>query len=72
VVFGLLIITVMFVAPTGLAGVPGRVLGAVARRLPRTAATATTASFDRTPEAGSAPDPEAPQPVGAPPRTEKE
>lgn len=91
-VFGLLIITVMFVAPTGLAGLPGRVLGAVARRLPR-----TTAALDRTSPARSVPDaepksqalsgPSAPhtathtpadpavadaEPVGAPPRTEKE
>ncbi|MEU8467335.1 branched-chain amino acid ABC transporter permease [Streptomyces sp. NPDC029006] len=51
VVFGLLIIAVMLVAPTGLAGLPSRVLGAVARRLPR-----TTAALDRTPETGSAPD----------------
>ncbi|MGW2781225.1 branched-chain amino acid ABC transporter permease [Streptomyces populi] len=88
VVFGLLIITVMFVAPTGLAGLPGRVLGAVARRPPR-----PTAAPDRTPEAESAPDAEPEsqalsgpsethtpadpavvdaEPVGAPPRTEKE
>ncbi|MEU3859471.1 branched-chain amino acid ABC transporter permease [Streptomyces sp. NPDC028722] len=51
VVFGLLIIAVMLVAPTGLAGLPSRVLGAVTRRLPR-----TTAALDRTPETGSAPD----------------
>lgn len=100
VVFGLLIITVMFVAPTGLAGLPGRVRAVAARRLPRAAATR-----DRTPDAGSASDvgpaspagcasderPESPaaaessatetpadpavadaEPVGAPPRTEKE
>lgn len=88
VVFGLLIITVMFVAPTGLAGLPGRLLGAVARRPPR-----TTAALDRMPEAESAPDAEPEsqalsgpsethtpadpagvdaEPVGAPPRTEKE
>ncbi|MFJ2725379.1 branched-chain amino acid ABC transporter permease [Streptomyces collinus] len=54
VVFGLLIIVVMFVAPTGLAGLPGRVLGPVTRRLPRT----TTAVPDRTPGAVSAPDTE--------------
>ncbi|MFI9247518.1 branched-chain amino acid ABC transporter permease [Streptomyces sp. NPDC053086] len=53
VVFGLLIIAVMFVAPTGLAGLPGRVLGAVARRLPP-----ATAVPGRTPEAESAPDAE--------------
>ncbi|MET8581445.1 branched-chain amino acid ABC transporter permease [Streptomyces collinus] len=85
VVFGLLIIVVMFVAPTGLAGLPARVLGAVIPRPPR-----TTATPDRTPEAVSAhgaesasparsrpSSPQAPavadaEPVGAPPRTEKE
>ncbi|MFF5532454.1 branched-chain amino acid ABC transporter permease [Streptomyces cinerochromogenes] len=117
VVFGLLIIIVMFVAPTGLAGLPGRVLGAVTRRLPRTTTTTTatdrtttasdrtTTATDRTPEAGPAPEGEPDpspvsaadeepqtqahpgpsatptpadpavadvQPVGAPPRTEKE
>ncbi|MFI1168910.1 branched-chain amino acid ABC transporter permease [Streptomyces sp. NPDC020801] len=37
VVFGLLIIAVMFVAPTGLAGLPGRVREAAGRRPVRTA-----------------------------------
>ncbi|MFF9815318.1 branched-chain amino acid ABC transporter permease [Streptomyces sp. NPDC014006] len=60
VVFGLLIIIVMFVAPTGLAGLPGRVLGAVTHRLPR----ATTIAADPTPEAGPAPEGE-PKPSSA-------
>lgn len=94
VVFGLLIIVLMFVAPTGLAGLPGRVRAGVTRRPPR-----TTDALDRTPEAVSVPEaepapdavpksqaasgPSAPhtaadpavvdaEPVGAPPRTEKE
>ncbi|MGV9247848.1 branched-chain amino acid ABC transporter permease [Streptomyces sp. NPDC003710] len=87
VVFGLLIIAVMFAAPTGLAGLPGRVRGALARRATR------AATLDRTPGAPSAPGanpksraesgpaavltPAEPaavdaDPVGAPPRTEKE
>ncbi|WP_409473996.1 hypothetical protein [Streptomyces sp. HC307] len=75
VVFGLLIIAVMFVAPTGLAGLAGRARGAAARRLTR-----TTPAADRTPESEPPSAPPAPadpapvdaEPVGAPPRTEKE
>ncbi|MFK4148434.1 branched-chain amino acid ABC transporter permease [Streptomyces sp. NPDC004065] len=55
VVFGLLIIVVMFVAPTGLAGLPGR-LRAAARRASRTAPE---------PAPGTVPDP-APGPVPDP------
>ncbi|MFF4548448.1 branched-chain amino acid ABC transporter permease [Streptomyces sp. NPDC001406] len=81
VVFGLLIIAVMFVAPTGLAGLASRAGGAIARRRARAAPS------DRLPVAESAPEstsePSAPptpadpasveaEPVGAPPRTEKE
>ncbi|MFI9809980.1 branched-chain amino acid ABC transporter permease [Streptomyces sp. NPDC052301] len=65
VVFGLLIITVMLVAPTGLAGLPGRVLGAVARRLPRPTAP------DRTPETGPAPDAERKSPSDSAPDAER-
>jgi branched-chain amino acid transport system permease protein len=72
VVFGLLIITVMFVAPTGLAGLPGRVLGAIARRLPRTSAAATATVLDRTPEAESAPDAEPESPPDAEPNSQAE
>lgn len=88
VVFGLLIITVMFVAPTGLAGLPVRVLSAVTRRPLRTAGPpdgtpeadpATEAEpRSRAGSAASAPLPAADpsvadaEPVGAPPRTEKE
>jgi branched-chain amino acid transport system permease protein len=92
-VFGLLIITVMFVAPTGLAGLPGRVLGAVPRHLHRTAPLDRTPGAEPAFGAGPVPDahPKSPaesassatvtpadpevadaEPVGAPPRTEKE
>ncbi|WP_369166910.1 branched-chain amino acid ABC transporter permease [Streptomyces sp. R28] len=73
VVFGLLIITVMFVAPTGLAGLPGRVRAAVAPRLPR-----ILAALDRTPEPapgaepGSEPEPEPEPALDAEPESEPE
>ncbi|MEY9989192.1 hypothetical protein ABIE67_001224 [Streptomyces sp. V4I8] len=76
VVFGLLIIAVMFVAPTGLAGLAGRVRGTAALRLTR---TTSPAADDRTsdvepsaPPAPAEPVPADAEPVGAPPRTEKE
>lgn len=55
VVFGLLIIAVMFVAPTGLAGLAGRVRGAAASRLTSTTAPAVG---DRKPDS----EPSAPPP----------
>ncbi|MFH0520041.1 branched-chain amino acid ABC transporter permease [Streptomyces sp. M41] len=84
VVFGLLIIVAMFVAPTGLAGLVGRVRGVVARRPARTATAAdrnteaepapdaTTPSESSAPPTSADPPPADAEPVGAPPRTEKE
>ncbi|WP_206306744.1 hypothetical protein [Streptomyces sp. F001] len=51
VVFGLLIIAVMFVAPTGLAGLAGRARGAAARRLTRTTTRRRPHTRIRTPSA---------------------
>ncbi|MGW1958072.1 branched-chain amino acid ABC transporter permease [Streptomyces sp. NPDC001920] len=83
VVFGLLIIVVMFVAPTGLAGLVGRARGAVARRLTRTTTLSDRSrpqptpdikptSSSSVPSAPADPAPTDAEPVGAPPRTEKE
>ncbi|MFF6981921.1 branched-chain amino acid ABC transporter permease [Streptomyces sp. NPDC008343] len=76
VVFGLLIIAVMFVAPTGLAGLAGRVRGAAASRLTSTTnPVAGDRKADSEPSAPTAPADPAPvdaEPVGAPPRTERD
>ncbi|MEU8986225.1 branched-chain amino acid ABC transporter permease [Streptomyces sp. NPDC048558] len=76
VVFGLLIIAVMFVAPTGLAGLAGRVRGAAASRLTSTTnPVADDRKADSEPSAPTAPADPAPvdaEPVGAPPRTERD
>ncbi|KAB1141025.1 branched-chain amino acid ABC transporter permease [Streptomyces luteolifulvus] len=82
VVFGLLIIAVMYVAPAGLAGLAGRIGSAAARRLPRTRTPDGTHTARPTPSGTSATsaDPTPPEaevqaqaePVGAPPRTEEE
>ncbi|MFI5683039.1 branched-chain amino acid ABC transporter permease [Streptomyces sp. NPDC051636] len=73
VVFGLLIIAVMYVAPTGLAGLVGRVRDTVTRRLARPPAAERTPTAEPAPSATPA-DPTSPeaQPVGASPRTEKD
>lgn len=73
VVFGLLIIAVMYVAPTGLAGLVGRVRSAAVRRLSRTRTPDGTGAPGPAPSAPLAdPAPPEAEPVGAPPRTEKE
>ena len=82
VMFGLLIIAVMYLAPTGLAGLPGRLPGTVARtRASPTDAVSGTRGRRPVPDPGQAAPMRGPtprpavvdaEPVGAPPRTEKE